>query len=80
MYRKIVQAAVMVDLGVAQVFVGEVAEAIHGVLDAQASPPDLPQHLGNFFRGQFLRPPTGRSCSASLRYFRSSVGQYFILR
>ena len=67
----------MVDLGIAQVLVREVAEAVHGVLHVQASPPDLPQHLGNFFRRQFRRPSTDRLCSASLQYFSSSVGQYF---
>src|SRR2546426_8856935 len=51
---------VVIDFGVAQVLVGEGAEPVHGLLDAEPSAPDLAQHFRDFFRSQFvLRPILG---------------------
>src|SRR5208282_4078039 len=47
---------VMIDLGITQVFVGQIAQALHRVFHTQLPPPHLPEHLCNFFRCQCPLP------------------------
>jgi hypothetical protein len=49
------QRAMMVNLGVAQIFVRQVAQTIHGFFHAQFTAAHLPEHFGNLFGGQ-LKP------------------------
>jgi hypothetical protein len=48
----------MIDLGVAQVLVGQIAQVVHRLLHAEASAPNAAQHPGHFLCGQIpkLRP------------------------
>ena len=42
----------MIDLGEAQVLEGQMAQAFHGLADAEAAAPDLLQELAEVVRGQ----------------------------
>ncbi len=46
------ERTVMVNLGVAELLIGQVTQAVHGVFYTELSAAQLAQHFGDFFSGQ----------------------------
>jgi hypothetical protein len=46
----------MVNLGVAQIFIRQVAQAVHSIFHAERSAPHLAEHFDDLFGGQGMPP------------------------
>ena len=60
----------MIDLGIAQVFVGQIAQALERTFHAQLAAPHLLEQLGNFF---WRQSPLPRSLVLCSKYNRCIV-------
>ena len=52
--KSLPQRAVMIDLGVTQIFIGKRPQALHGVFHGKLASAHLLQHAGDFFGTQGL--------------------------